>query len=171
MKIFLLYLIYIYKFNCMFQFLTSYINSHYTGMYLAINKILYIIDEDETSKIEMTYCDRIKTAVLYYIQFVLIDNLFYIFICIQDINYITDIPKINIENMDSKISFTNHVYKPPPKVPCKLILKVLYIMLYKNLSCTILFLNTVCIIYLIFTLVNSYFLYLHKYSSIVIIVL
>ncbi|XP_015370182.1 PREDICTED: uncharacterized protein LOC107166134 isoform X3 [Diuraphis noxia] len=80
------------------NFSNDYIKSHYGGTYSSKMKIDYnIIDEVEVNKIEMIYCKSIHT----------------------DTNHtMINLPmKIDIENLESKISFNDGVFNPPQKVP------------------------------------------------------
>lgn len=81
------------------NFSNDYIKSHYNGTYSSKMKIDYNIrDEVEVNKVEMIYCQRIQRAET---------NL-----------SIINLPMvIDIENLETNISFTDGVFNPPQKIP------------------------------------------------------
>ncbi|XP_025200311.1 uncharacterized protein LOC112598152 [Melanaphis sacchari] len=79
------------------NFSNEYIKSHYSGTYSSKMKIDYNIrDEVEVNKVEMIYCERIQSAKVNSINLPLV---------------------IDIENPETKVSFTDGVFDPPQKIP------------------------------------------------------
>ncbi|VVC29676.1 Hypothetical protein CINCED_3A005278 [Cinara cedri] len=80
-----------------YQFSNSYIKSHYNGMYRSKMKMDYTEDgEVMEDNITMTHSERIKSS---------------------NIKYAAHFPKVDITNLESKISFKNGIYTPPQKSP------------------------------------------------------
>ncbi|XP_050428665.1 uncharacterized protein LOC126838350 [Adelges cooleyi] len=78
------------------KFINNYIKTHYHGTYRSKMKIDFNRDDEMLDKVEMTLCEHIKTA---------------------DTKYMAFIPIVDITKESSKISFTNGIYCPSPKLP------------------------------------------------------
>lgn len=65
---------------------------------------------------------------------------------IQEQKYAINLPKINITNLEAKVSFTDGVFNPPKKLPCKYLFKTLLNGYYlkKFIILLNLFNNTTC---------------------------